>query len=77
MHRLREREEDMGFEKVVLDKVEDVLGTDNLAYFAYGTLAVECSAREAAKIETALAEVVNCGIIVSSAGDEFLFDFTA
>lgn len=67
----------MGFEKVVLDKVEDVLGTDNLAYFAYGTLAVECSAREAAKIETALAEVVNCGIIVSSAGDEFMFDFTA
>ncbi len=77
MHRLREREKDMGFEKVVLDKVEDVLGTDNLAYFAYGTLAVECSAKEAAKIETALAEVVNCGIIVSSAGDEFLFDFTA
>ncbi len=67
----------MGFEKVVLDKVEKVLKTDNRAYFAYGTLAVECSAKEAAKIETALTEVVNCGIIVSSAGDEFLFDFTA
>jgi hypothetical protein len=67
----------MGFEKVVLDKVEKVLKTDNRAYFAYGTLAVECSAKEAAKIETALAEVVNCGVIVSSAGDEFLFDFTA
>lgn len=67
----------MGFEKVVLDKVEEVLETDNRAYFAYGTLAVECTAKEAAKIETALAEVVNCGVIVSSAGDEFLFDFTA
>jgi len=66
----------MGFEKVVLDKVEKVLKTDNRAYFAYGTLAVECSAKEAAKIETALSKVVNCGIIVSKAGDEFLFDFT-
>jgi hypothetical protein len=67
----------MGFEKVVLDKVEKVLKTDNRAYFAYGTLAVECTAKEAAKIETALAKVVNCGVIVSSAGDEFFFDFTA
>ncbi len=67
----------MGFEKVVLDKVEKVLKTDNRAYFAYGTLAVECSAKEAAKIETALSKIVNCGIIVSSAGDEFFFDFTA
>ncbi len=66
----------MGFEKVVLDKVEKVLKTDNRAYFAYGTLAVECSAREAAKVETALSKVVTCGIIVSKAGDEFLFDFT-
>lgn len=67
----------MGFEKVVLDKVEKVLKTDNRAYFAYGTLAVECSAKEAAKIETVLSKIVNCGIIVSSAGDEFMFDFTA
>lgn len=41
----------MGFEKVVLDKVEDVLGTDNLAYFAYGTLAVECSAKERLRLK--------------------------
>ena len=67
----------MGFEKRVLDTVETVTGTDNFAYFAYGTLAVECSPREAAKIETALLEFVNGGVIVSKAGDEFLFDFTA
>ena len=65
----------MGFEKVVLDKVEDVLKSDNFAYFAYGTLAVECSAKNAAKIETVLSKELECGIIVSKAGDEFLFDF--
>lgn len=67
----------MGFEKRVLDKVEDVLGTDNRAYFAYGTLAVECTAREAVKIETALIEEMRCGVIVTPCSDEFFFDFTA
>jgi hypothetical protein len=72
---LREKEIEMGFEKVVLDKVEKVLKTDNRAYFAYGTMAVECSAKEAAKIETALLKDATYGIIVSKAGEEFLFDF--
>lgn len=67
----------MGFEKVVLDKVEKVLKTDTRAYFAYGTLAVECTAAEAAKIETALLKNATYGVIVSKAADQFLFDFTA
>ncbi len=66
----------MGFEKVVLDKVAKVLKEEGKAYFAYGSLFVECSVKEAVKIETALLkDVVNCGIIMSRAGNESAFDF--
>ena len=40
-----------------------------------GTLFVECTARDAAKIETALIEKLKCGVIVSKVGPEFAFDF--
>jgi len=39
-------------------------------------LFVECTPREATKIETALLKVVNCGVIVSPVAGEFAFDFT-
>jgi hypothetical protein len=68
----------MGFETVVLDKVAKVLKSDNQASFAYGTLFVNCSPKEAAKIETVLSKVTNGGIIVTAQKintDEFSFDF--
>jgi len=65
----------MGFEKVVLAEVATVLGTTKAASFTNGTLFVECSVPDAVKIETALLNVVNCGIILSRVGDESAYDF--
>jgi len=65
----------MGFEKRVLDKVADVLGDAKSAEFTCGTLFVDCSATEAAKIETMLIELTRGGIIVSKTPAEFAFDF--
>ena len=65
----------MGFEKVVLNEVAAVLGSDDKASFTNGTLFVECSVPEAVKIETALLNAVNCGIILSRVGDESAYDF--
>jgi hypothetical protein len=68
----------MGFETVVLDKVAKVLDTDNKAAFEYGTLFVDCTAKEAAKIETVLKKMIPFGgIIVTPQGvtGEFSFDF--
>jgi hypothetical protein len=67
------------------DKVETiastiVLGIDPSAALAVnmyaGTLFVECNARTAAKIETALIEGLECGVRVCKCGHEFAFDFT-
>lgn len=65
----------MGFEKRVLDVVAEVLKSDNSAAFTCGTLFVECTAKEAAKVETALLEATACGVVVSGVGTEFAFDF--
>ena len=67
----------MGFETVVLAKVAKVLGTDNQASFTCGSLFVNCTPKEAAKIETVLFKATGGGIIVSCQGDtgEFSFDF--
>lgn len=65
----------MGFETVVLDRVATVLGEDNKASFAYGTLFVNCTAEEAAKIETSLNKMTK--VIVSKTPAEFAFDFVA
>lgn len=59
----------MSFEKRVLSVVSQP------AKFEYGTLFVECTAKEAAKLETVLIEEFKCGIIVSDTGSEFAFDF--
>ena len=67
----------MGFEKVVLDRVANVLGEDRKAEFTCGTLFVDCTAAQAAKIETALAKMTNGGIVVSKTPAEFAFDFVA
>lgn len=45
------------------------------AVFYAGSLFVQCDSRTAAKIETALIEVLECGVIVSKVGSEFAFDF--
>lgn len=65
----------MGFETKVLDIVAEVLGNDRSAEFSYGSMFVDCTARQAAKIETALSEVLSCGIIVTPGPNEFSFDF--
>ena len=66
------------------DKVQTIadtvmLGIDPSAALAttvfFGTLFVECDARAAAKIETALIEAIDCGVIVSKVGHEFAFNF--
>jgi hypothetical protein len=69
----------MAFEKTVLEQVRKVMNTTEssnwCAEFKYGTLFVECTAREAAKIETRLLKMLNCGIIVSNIDGEFAYDF--
>lgn len=65
----------MGFEKVVLAEVASVLGETDKAEFTNGTLFVECSVADAVKIESALLEMLSCGIILSRVGSESAFDF--
>ena len=66
----------MSFEKRVLEVVDKTVGVEVFSKFECGTLFVECTPREAAKIETALLKVVVSGIIVSDVFGEFAFDFT-
>lgn len=65
----------MGFETKVLNVVDEVLGGQVFAKFEYGTLFVECTPRQAAKLESALIESFVCGVIVSAIEEEFAFDF--
>lgn len=65
----------MGFEKVVLDRVATVLGTDNKAEFAYGTLFVNCNAEEADNIESSLNKITKVNVTRTPA--EYVFDFVA
>lgn len=65
----------MAFEKVVLAEVAKVLKEEGKASFTCGTLFVECTPKEAVKIETALLKIVNCGIILSRVGEEASYDF--
>jgi hypothetical protein len=67
----------MSFEKRVLNRVTDVLGSEVRASFTCGTLFVTCTPRDAAMLETALNEVANSGVIVSKTPAEFAFDFVA
>jgi hypothetical protein len=72
---MNEKEMMMGLEKTVLAEVAKVLKSDKKASFTCGTLFVECSVKEAVKIETALIKILGCGIILSRVGDESSFDF--
>lgn len=67
----------MGFETVVLTKVADVLGTDNQASFAYGTLFVECTEDEARKVFHRLSKDMFGKVQVSKSerSPEYAFDF--
>jgi len=68
----------MSFEKVVLDKVEKILGTDNLACFVYGSLSVVCDENEARKIYHKLAKDYKNKVQVNKDGSYgYIFDFTA
>ena len=65
-------------ETVILGIDPSIVLTDKhtLAVNMYaGTLFVECDARTAAKIETALIDELKCGVRVSKVGHEFAFDF--
>ena len=65
----------MGFETKVLSIVADILEDDRSADLYSGSMFVDCTASQAAEIETTLLEVLSCGIIVSPLRDEFAFDF--
>ncbi len=68
----------MSFEKVVLDKVEKILGTDNLACFVYGSLSVACTENEARKIYHKLAKDYKNKVQISKDGSYgYVFDFVA
>lgn len=68
----------MSFEKVVLDKVEKILGTDNLACFVYGSLSVICDENEARKIYHKLAKDYKNKVQISKDGSYgYIYDFIA
>jgi hypothetical protein len=65
----------MGFETIVLENVTEVLECDHAAAFFNGTLFVDCTAREATKLETMFNELMGQSVIVASTPNEFSFDF--
>lgn len=69
----------MCFEKVVLDKVEKILKTDNLACFFCGSLSVACTEAEARKIFHRLSKDYGVGKVqISKDGSYgYIFDFVA
>ena len=67
----------MGFETVVLDKVANVLKSDNQAYFAYGTLFVTAPEHEARSVFSMLCREYDFKVKPSKVGDEFAYDFIA
>ena len=69
----------MAFEKIVLDKVAQILEQDRQAYFENGTLFVRASEPEARRVFSMLYRDYNGRVTVSWAADagEFAYDFTA
>ena len=66
------------FSAMAFEALYDALENNEVAKTAQmyaGTLFVRCNAYSAAKIETALIEKLNCGVIVSKVGPEYSFDF--
>jgi hypothetical protein len=72
------KEQYMGFEKTVLDKVAKVLEQDRQAYFVNGTLFVQASEPRARRVFAMLFKDYNGRVQVSVAmHGEFAYDFTA
>jgi hypothetical protein len=68
----------MGFEKIVLEKVAEIVKRDNAAGFFYGTLSVICTAAEANRIAKKLSDDLGTKIQISQDGScGYLFDFVA
>lgn len=68
----------MAFEKVVLDKVAEVVKADNLASFFCGSLSVICTEREALKIVNKLSKELDTKVQISKDGSYgYIFDFVA
>lgn len=68
----------MGFEKVVLDKVANVLGEDRKASFTAGTLFVDCNEDQARKVFHKLSKDYGLGKVqICKTPAEYAFDFVA
>jgi hypothetical protein len=67
----------MGFEKVVLNKVAEVLKQDRQAYFYNGTLFVQAPESDARRVFSMLCREYDFKVQPSRVGDEFAYDFTA
>ena len=68
----------MGFEAVVLNKVEKILKSDNAASFFCGSLSVICDESDAKKILRKLNKDYNNKVEMSEDGSYgYSFDFTA
>jgi hypothetical protein len=65
----------MAFEKIVLDKVAEVLKQDRQAYFANGTLFVVASEPDARRVFRRLFKDYDGRVNVSLAGYEYAYDF--
>jgi hydrogenase maturation factor len=65
----------MGFETVVLEKVAKVLGADNAASFAYGTLFVMALPEDADKVFQMLSADYKNRVEMNACGPEFAYDF--
>jgi hypothetical protein len=65
----------MGFEKVVLNRVEQVLGESRRACFFNGTLFVECSAETSQQVLDALSLTYGPVEIAGPIAGEFAYDF--
>jgi hypothetical protein len=68
----------MGFETVVLDKVSQVLKSDNQASFFCGSLSVVCTAAEVNRIARKLTKELNTRVQISEDGSYgYVIDFVA
>jgi hypothetical protein len=67
----------MAFEKIVLDKVAQVLGQDRQAYFCNGTLFVTAPESDARRVFSVLFRDYDHKVRVSLVGHEYAYDFVA
>ena len=68
----------MGFEKIVLEKVAEIVKRDNAAEFFCGSLSVICNQREARKVLTVLNRDFDNKVEMNPDGSYgYIFDFVA